>query len=221
MSQNISTAVMARRTEPADSLDYFPTPPWATRALCELLGARPNGTVWEPACGAGHMARPLAEYWGRVVATDVAADQIGYGQRLDFLLEPRPADVPAGKLDAIITNPPFRLAAAFVRHALPQAAVVAMLVRTAFLEGGERWRDLFDPYPPTTIAQFAERVPMHKGRCLRAASTATAYCWIVWRHDPHRIGGTDFRWIPPGTRKRLERPGDYDDDVVDVGAGAA
>lgn len=30
-----STAVMARRVEPADSLDFFPTPPWATRAFCE------------------------------------------------------------------------------------------------------------------------------------------------------------------------------------------
>jgi hypothetical protein len=27
------TAVMAQRREPPDSLDYFPTPPWATRAL--------------------------------------------------------------------------------------------------------------------------------------------------------------------------------------------
>ena len=27
------TAVMARRREPPDALDYFPTPPWATRAL--------------------------------------------------------------------------------------------------------------------------------------------------------------------------------------------
>jgi hypothetical protein len=29
--QNISHAVMAQRTEPKDSRDDFPTPPWATR----------------------------------------------------------------------------------------------------------------------------------------------------------------------------------------------
>jgi hypothetical protein len=28
-------AVMAQRREPPDALDYFPTPPWATRALFE------------------------------------------------------------------------------------------------------------------------------------------------------------------------------------------
>lgn len=32
-----SSAVMARRIEPPDSLDWFPTPPWATRALLELV----------------------------------------------------------------------------------------------------------------------------------------------------------------------------------------
>ena len=28
-------AVMASRREPPDSLDFFPTPPWATRALLD------------------------------------------------------------------------------------------------------------------------------------------------------------------------------------------
>jgi hypothetical protein len=37
VSQNRSSAVMQQRSEPHDSLDDFPTPPWATRALCEFL----------------------------------------------------------------------------------------------------------------------------------------------------------------------------------------
>ncbi len=35
--QNRSSAVMQQRSEPHDSLDDFPTPPWATRALCEYI----------------------------------------------------------------------------------------------------------------------------------------------------------------------------------------
>jgi hypothetical protein len=62
-----STSVMARRVEPPDSLDYFPTPPWATRALFRhvlpALGvAAPLGCTWEPACGAGHMASVIGEF---------------------------------------------------------------------------------------------------------------------------------------------------------------
>ena len=72
MAQNVSTAVMARRHEPPDSLDYFPTPPWATRALCEHLdhwGKIGPESAWDPACGEGHITRPLAEYFARVEAS--------------------------------------------------------------------------------------------------------------------------------------------------------
>ena len=66
--QNTSHAVMAQRIEPQDSPDDFPTPPWATRALAEhIIEEKPslkNMTCLEPACGAGHMAKPLSEYFG-------------------------------------------------------------------------------------------------------------------------------------------------------------
>ena len=53
-----SHAVIARRVEPADSPDDFPTPPWATRALLQhVLSSAELGslTCLEPACGAGHI----------------------------------------------------------------------------------------------------------------------------------------------------------------------
>ena len=42
-------------------LDYFPTPPWAARAGAELIRfVDPEArTIWEPACGDGHMAAVL------------------------------------------------------------------------------------------------------------------------------------------------------------------
>jgi len=71
--QNTSHAVMAQRSEASDSLDDFPTPPWATRALLEhVIGDRRNLkklTCLEPACGAGHMAKVLEEYFGEQVAS--------------------------------------------------------------------------------------------------------------------------------------------------------
>jgi len=206
MSQNTSHAVMAQRTEPRDSLDYFPTPPWATRALLEHI-IRPMGfgstgeSVWEPGCGEGHMARPLAEYFGRVEASDV--HDYGFGDVLDFLTC-QPGFAP---VDWIITNPPFRFAEPFVRTALAQARVgVAVLVRTAFLEGIGRYGSLFSTQRPAVVAQFAERVPMHKGRLVENGSTATAYCWVVWRSA--ETSTTRFDWIPP-CRRKLERAGDY------------
>lgn len=162
MAQNTSPAVMAQRIEPHDSLDYFPTPPWAVRALCEHLdtwGSIEGASCWEPACGSGDMVRAL--------------ELAGEG--------------------------------------------VALLVRTSFLEGIGRHERLFARFPPEWILQFTERVPMVKGRLDGNASTATAYCWIVWaqpcpsgtsRAPRHLTHFPAFRWLPP-CRRRLELPGDY------------
>jgi hypothetical protein len=203
-------SVMASRSEPHDSLDFFPTPPWATRALCELLipaGPLPlkEKRAWDPACGQGHMARPMSEYFGVVYSSDV--HDYGAGAVLDFLF---PYQGPP--FDWIITNPPFRLAEQFA-HAMIDRAVdgAAILVRTAFLESVGRYRALFAARPPAAILQFTERVPMFRGRTDEKGSTATAYCWIVWRCRPHKpapMDTTAFYWVPP-CRRQLKRPGDY------------
>lgn len=206
--QNISHAVMAQRKEAKDSLDFFPTPPWATRALCEALPHRLGKmSCWEPAAALGHMARPLAEYFEVVQATDVHPhdpDMI----LCDFLaMAPQP-----WKFDFVITNPPFRLAQEFAIRAMDHADVgVAMLCRTVWLEGGERWTGLFRDRAPTSVFIFSERVPMHKGRVDPKGSTATSYSWFVWEKERMHADYTpSLHWFPPGTRKRLERASDYE-----------
>jgi hypothetical protein len=205
MAQNTSHAVMAQRTENKKSLDDFPTPLWATRALVEkVIGAETVRDLdcLEPACGRGHMAVALAEYFSTVQASDVF--DYGFGAVADF----KKAKKPEGSVDWVITNPPFKLAEDFIIHALPMARVgVAMLVRTVFIESVGRYKRLFEPIPPTYVAQFTERVPMVKGRIDKKASTATGYAWVVWNK---KLQGskTELVWIPP-TRKALERDGDY------------
>lgn len=229
--QNKSSAVMQQRGSEAQRaergrnvaphcLDYFPTPPFATRALCEFLGAELGDlsalSAWEPACGEGHMARVLAESFGRVRVTDVhyypPAEEL-----LDFAFFG--ADEPP--VDFVITNPPFLLAEAFIAAAAKVArAGFAMLVRSAFLEGQARHASLWSKNPPSYVLQFTERVVMLEGRLIQAgkvdpfaeklgtkASTATAYVWLVWLEGED---DTRLRWLPP-CRERLERPGDYPD----------
>ena len=68
---------MAQRSEARDSLDDFPTPPWATRALIEHVlddkASLSELVCLEPACGAGHMANVLSEYFGEVRCADIHA----------------------------------------------------------------------------------------------------------------------------------------------------
>lgn len=188
-------------------LDYFPTPPWAARAGGELVRfVDPDArTIWEPACGEGHMAAPLAESFD-VFASDV--HPFGYGAAADFLDQGEFA-LPAGAegVDWIVTNPPFNTAVAFARLGLQRARRgVALLLRLAFLEGGARYGLFYGAEPLTLCAVFAERVPMTLGRWDPKAASATAYAWFLWRKgsagDPRLLG------IPPGTRERLTRPED-------------
>lgn len=198
-------SVMASRVEPWDGLDYFPTPPWATRALLSHVLSAENHTaasVWEPACGAGHMAEVLADHFGRVHASDVHDYGRGYPVGSFVGEGPDVAQCPF-RPDWIITNPPFNLASQFVARALREAERgVAMLVRTTWLEGTKRYRELFGPMPPDVVAMFSERVPMVKGRWDPHASTATAYAWVVW--NSRQVRDTRLMWIPPGQRKSLE-----------------
>lgn len=206
MSQNRSSAVMQQRSEPHDSLDDFPTPPWATRALSEWLVGQGyvllHQSCREPAANRGHMVRPLLEKFGRVLATDVHDYGVGYATG-DYLWG---ADSDWEPTDWTITNPPFRLAEQFIERALRLSKVgVAVILRGAFLEGVGRYERLYATNPPSDVLQFSERVVMHKGRLAPEGSTATAYAWLVWRKGKT---GTRLHWIPP-CRKRLERPSDY------------
>ena len=241
-SSGLSThAVMAQRHEAIDSLDFFPTPPWATRAFFEdvlfkrekdqatglpLIKFRPlfgggelqrgdgpvqSLSVWDPAAGEGHMTEVQKEYISRVHASDVH----DYGRGYDlgsYVGEGADVAKRRGGVDIIATNPPFNLAVEFVERALTEATkIVAMLLRTVWVEGKDRYQRIFLPCAPDIIAQYSERVPMTKGCWDPDASTATAYAWFIWITDPKlrtipRIPGVSSTiWIPYGAEARYTR----------------
>lgn len=205
MPQNTTHAVMSQRTEHRDSLDNFPTPPWATRALIEhVIGPEraKSQTVLEPACGEGYMSRTLGEYFESVQSFDIHA--YGFGYVDNFLSSSWDNDT----FDWVITNPPFKAAEDFITRGLQIARCgVAVLVRTVFIESVGRWERLFRDRPCTTFAQFVERVPIVKGRVDPKATTATGYAWLLW--DKCASDHSRIFWIPP-SRRRLERREDYE-----------
>lgn len=212
--QNLSHAVMAQRHEGKESLDSFPTPPWATRAFLEYtLGGKEELSklsCLEPACGHGHMSKVLGEYFSKVDSSDIY--DYGYGEIIDFTKRFYAPD----SYDWVITNPPFKLAETFIDEALKVSRRgVAMLTRTVFIESKGRYERLFSQNPPSSFAQYVERVPMVKGRLDRKASTATGYGWLIW--DKNKLGKSALEWIPP-SRKQFERDSDYEqpESVVEL-----
>jgi hypothetical protein len=219
---NGARSVMASRSEPDHSLDFFPTPPWATRALIEdvlpRLKIMPDGlSIADPACGEGHMTGVFEEYpFGRVLGTDIhdyshdGRSAPSWEGVLDFLGDAG-ADL---RPDLIVTNPPFSgngidRTLAFAKRALHVSKLgVALFVRSQWaVEGVERYTELFGPTPPTLTAFFSERVNLCKGRWDPQGSTATAYAWLVWARVSLR---QPTMWIPPNRRTLRARPDDVE-----------
>jgi hypothetical protein len=184
------------------ALNFFPTPPWAARAGAEiLLQLDPEArSVWEPACGQGHMVHGLLDYFPAVLGTDIH-DHAGFTVH-DFLLQPSIIQA-----DWIVTNPPFNRAEEFLQHGLRHARRgVALLCRIAFLESGPRYKVLYEgPNRLTQCAVFCERVPMVLGQWDPDGSSAACYAWFFFHKGAPAL---PVIGIPPGTRDRLHRADD-------------
>jgi hypothetical protein len=118
------TSVLAQRREPPDALDYFPTPPWATRALFRhvlpALGIDAIRSVWEPACGEGHMAAVIAEFTSAVIASDIFDH--GYGNAShDFLYDADP-----DRYESLLNLSPYSLQSRDVGHREPPSIAIAL-----------------------------------------------------------------------------------------------
>jgi hypothetical protein len=156
--------------------DVYETPDVAVHAL--LAVERLPRRLWEPACGPGAIVRVLRAAGHDVVASDL----VDYGcpdsrAGINFLTETRaPPDV-----GAIVTNAPFRHAAAFVAKGLALCPVVIMLLRLSFLESVRRG-PILDTGTLARVHVFANRLPMmHRhGWTGPRATSSVAHAWYVF-----------------------------------------
>lgn len=210
-----------RHTAAERGTELYPTPPALTKALMRALRHLPTEVrlplnVWEPASGMGHMALPLVAHGYNVRCSDA----VDYGQRLpgtpvpqiqDFL-ELKPHWL--GKDWAIVTNPPFSLAADFVRHGLRFCPTVMILERLAFLESRAR-ADILDSNL-AWVLPFDRRAPlMHRW------SRGEDGIWREW-DGPKSTSAMAFGWFIfqrwTSGPARLRRITWTDADLMDIGA---
>jgi hypothetical protein len=171
--------------------EFYPTPPEATLAL--LSAETFDGSIWEPACGEGHIAKVLANAGYQVTSTDSVDYGFGESNR-DFLAASRPL------AKHIITNPPYGrgLADAFAKHAIAltreTGGTVAMLMNLSGLCHPLR-HNFYTGQPPALVYCLDECICWPYGDPSRATTSIAKqrYCWIVWKHGHE--GGTQLRWL--------------------------
>lgn len=168
--------------------DYYATDPRAMELLLEKETFAP--TIWEPACGEGHLSKVMQAHGYHVTSTDLVYRGFGEKEAYDFL------NAPIREFDGdIVTNPPYKHALEFVKRALDcvkDGRKVAMFLRLQFLEGLER-RKFFDENPPAVVYVCSKRLSCAINGDFSRANGAIAYAWFVW--EKGFKGEPAIRWI--------------------------
>ncbi len=187
--------------------DYYATPPEATRVLLDSFGLNDCWTIYEPACGEGHISKEIEKWFKRinssceVHSTDLIDRGYGVGG-IDFLK----LDSFTRKFDCIITNPPFKFAKEFIEKALKLSnKYVIIFAKLQLLEGIGR-KDLFEKHPPKYIYVFRNRInPMRNGSPVdekgKKWSSTMCFAWFVW--EVGFEGEPTIRWLQTNKKTQL------------------
>lgn len=184
---------MVTHTRPdRDPLDFYATPPEATRALLSV--EQFEGPIWEPMAGEGHMSDILTHS----LPNDVFATDINRGEDFfDTILTP--------PVPNIITNPAYKVAQSTAERALDLATdKVALLLKLAFFEGEKR-NAFFEAHPPTNVYVFSDRLRVWRDGCFQTGLGQFAHAWFVWNKAVPPGAGTQVRWL---IAKKFFRAGD-------------
>ena len=170
--------------------DYYATEPKAVELLLVEEAFAP--TIWECACGEGHLSKALTKAGYSVISTDLIYRGFGYPASVDFL-----SYRDEGCFDGdIITNPPYKYALEFVEqalHVIRPHNKVAMFLKLTFLEGQKR-KSFFKANPPKTVYVSSSRlICARNGEFEKFGSSAVAYAWYVW--EKGYSGDTVIKWI--------------------------
>ena len=156
--------------------DYYATPVTAITKLLKKYPI-PNLPIWECASGENSLVKPLKEAGYYVVTSDIVERREPLDYVEDFL---KTTELRA---PIILTNPPYSKAKEFVLHSIELGAdYVYMFLKTTFLEGQNRYKDLFSLYPPKEVLVFSarEQVALNNDEEEFKKSSAVSYSWFIW-----------------------------------------
>ena len=150
--------------------DFYPTPSWATVKLLEYFPL--PGVIGEPCSGAGDMAYELRRnnlVWTNDIDRNHPADS-----HYD-LTDPASWDK-LPECDWIVTNPPFKMAAAIVPAAYEKARLgIAMFLRLSYLEpcrNRAEWLILHSPTKLIVLPRISFTGNGKSDKCTTA--------WMIW-----------------------------------------
>jgi hypothetical protein len=166
--------------------DWYPTPSYATQSLLDR--EKFESPIREPACGDGAISKVLEKNGYSVISSDLFP--YGYAEYgIDFTAR---NELHVGA-KTMITNPPFKLANAFVFKSIQIYDKFALFLRLSYLEGQERYKKIYKETPPSRVWVFSKRLTLWRGDEERNGNGTQCYAWFVW--DKKHTDGVKLDWI--------------------------
>lgn len=172
--------------------DYYPTPEWCTRALADWLDRQRMYApgIIDPCAGDGAVLRVVHELWPRRRLTGLELRDVPAPEGVPCVwstgrssLDLGSTMVP-GRLDAVVTNPPYSLAKEFITAWAPRVEWSAWLLRLNFL-GSQKRTEWLRSMPSAWVLVLPRR-PSFTGD----GTDMTEYAWMVWQR-----GNTTRPWV--------------------------
>ena len=168
--------------------DFYRTPIWQTRVLFDRVNRHWGGFVVEPCVGDGAIVAQIPDGLDVLTNDLVVREPMVPEYRLDARLpETWRRFAAVGRLDVVVTNPPFDVAFDIAQHALEACHVgLALLLRLSWLEPTEDPRDLSKARGPWLAAHPPTRLivmPRYDYRGNGKTDSVTS-AWMVWAKRP-------------------------------------
>jgi hypothetical protein len=159
--------------------DYYCEPTWAVSPILDCLAP---AELHDPCCGRGTIVTAAQQRGVSATGADIADRARGQFAVRDFLAD-------TAIYSNVICNPPYKMAARIVEHALAHVVNdgrVAVLVPIAFLASQRRFL-LFSRPETELVIVMSRRPSMPPGELLEALGEgirgrgSSDFCWIAWR----------------------------------------
>jgi hypothetical protein len=181
--------------------DSYNSPPFVARSLTEHINVE-GLRIWEIAAGRGQLARELEAQGARVFSSDIEPHE-GLDAVFDFLSPGLPPGL--RQFDGMISNPPWRLAVAFIEAGLRRISshggFLALLLPTDFDSARGRLHLFHDPRFIARISLTSRPVWFERTDGVKAAPKENV-CWFIWKRQVLRSPP------PPVARHSIAHPKD-------------
>lgn len=152
--------------------DAYNTPSWCVRRMTEAIHLPRGATYLEPCVGGGAIWHAVGKDRDWILYDIDGHKSVPAAQHRNFL----ETELPWGKVDYIVTNPPYSLALEFAEHSLTMAHNTIMLLRLSFL--GSKRRSAFIAATKPDVYVLPNR-PSFTGR----GTDSCEYAWFHWHKN--------------------------------------